>query len=76
MKINSIKSVFFAALILVSFSCFVYVNTAPIDSALSVETISRPVKSDDEKAEKQSKMPDLALAKSVLTIIQKFLPAK
>ncbi len=76
MKSKSLKSAFFASLILLSFTCFVYVNTMPIERALSVETMTRTSKSDDEKAEKNSKMPDLALVKSVLTIFQKFLPAK
>ena len=76
MKSKSLKSTFFALLILVSFTCFIYVNTTPIERALSVETITHTSKSDEEKAEKNSKMPDLALVKSVLTIFQKFLPAK
>ena len=76
MKNRTLKSAFFASLILLSMSCFIYVNTAPIERALSVESISKPTKSDDEKTEKDSKMPDLALVKGVLTIIQKFLPAK
>ena len=76
MKNKSLKSVLFASLVLMSLSCFVYINTVSIDRTLSVETVSRPVKSDEEKVEKQSKMPDLALVQGVLTIIQKFLPAK
>jgi hypothetical protein len=76
MKNKSLKSAFFASLMLLSFTCFVYVNTTPIERALSVETITQTSKSDEEKTEKNSKMPDLALVKSVLTIFQKFLPAK
>ena len=76
MKNKSFKSAFFASLMLLSFTCFVYVNTTPIERALSVETITQTSKSDEEKTEKNSKMPDLALVKSVLTIFQKFLPAK
>ena len=76
MKNNTLKSAFLASLILISATCFVYINTAPIERALSVETVSRPTKTDAEKAEQSSKMPDLALVKGVLNIIQKFLPAK
>ena len=76
MKNKPLKSAFFASLILLSLSCFVYVNTTPLERALSVETITHTTKSDEEKAEKNSKMPDLALVKCVLTIFQKFLPAK
>ena len=76
MKNRSLKSAFFASLILLSMTCFVYVNTAQIDRALSVETIARPTKLNEEKVEKASKMPDLALVKGILTIIQDFLPAK
>ncbi len=76
MKSKSLKSTFFASLILLSLTCFVYVNTMPIEGALSVEKMTHTLKSDEEKAEKNSKMPDLALVKSVLTIFQKFLPAK
>lgn len=76
MKNRTIKSAFFASLILVSISCFIYVNTASIDRALSVEIIDRPTKTDDSQVEKESKMPDLAFVKGVVMIIQKFLPAK
>lgn len=76
MKNRTIKSAFFASLILVSISCFIYVNTASIDRALNVEMIDRPTKTDDSQVEKESKMPDLAFVKGVVTIIQKFLPAK
>jgi hypothetical protein len=76
MKNKSVKSVFFASLILLSLSCFVYVNTVSLDRTLSVETVSQPIKTDEEKVEKESKMPDLALVKGILNIIQNFLPAK
>lgn len=78
MKERSIKSAFFASLILLSLTCFVYVNITPIEgtTGVYVETITQKAQSDEEKAEKSSKMPDLVLLKSVLTICQKFLPAK
>ena len=78
MKDRTIKSALFAALILLSLTCFVYVNTATIESAntLSVEKMTQTTRADEEKTEKNTKMPDLVLVKSVLTIFQKFLPAK
>ncbi len=76
MKNRSIKSAFLASLILLSLTCFVYVNTTPIERVLSVETITSSTKSDEDKVEKDSKMPDLVLVKNVLIIVEKFLPAK
>ena len=76
MKKGILKSTVFASLILISLTCFIYVNTACINRTLCVETITHPTKSDAEKAETDSKMPDLVLVKGVLTIIQNFLPAK
>jgi hypothetical protein len=76
MKNRTIKSVLFASLILLSISCFVYVNTASIDRALSVEMTTHSTKTDDVQVEKDSQMPDLAFVKGVVTILQKFLPAK
>ena len=76
MKSRTVKSAFFASLVLLSLTCFVYVNTTPIERAISAETISYSTKSDEDKLEKDSKMPDLVLVKTVLTIFQKFLPAK
>ena len=75
MKDRTIKSAFFAALFLLSLTCFVFVNTAPIEraSVLSVQQITQTTRSDEEKTEKNYKMPDLVLVKSVLTILQKFL---
>lgn len=76
MKNRTIKSVLFSSLILLSISCFVYVNTASIDRALSVEISTNSTKTDDARVEKNSQMPDLAFVKGVVTILQKFLPAK
>jgi hypothetical protein len=77
MKKRTIKAVLFALLITMSISSFVYVNTAPIERALSVEMLEQPVKTDNQETiDANSKMPDLTFVKGVLSIIQTFLPAK
>ena len=78
MKNRIMKSALSAALILLSLTCFVYVNTATIESesGLDVEKITQTAKTYEEKTEKNTKMPDLVLVKNILTIVQKFLPAK
>ncbi|MBL7818686.1 MAG: hypothetical protein JNL70_27040 [Saprospiraceae bacterium] len=76
MRSNAIKGAFFASLIILSMSCFIYVNSAPIDNALTVETMSRSTQSDEEKANKGTNMLDLALVKGIVNVVQKFLPAK
>ena len=76
MNHKTIKLALFAALLLVSLSCFVYINTTPIDRALSVETPIQPVKTGAVQEETNSKMPDLAFVKGVVNLLQRFLPAK
>ena len=76
MKSTSIKSALFAALVLVSLSCFIYVNTTSIDRALQVETRAKPSLEAAEEASRNAQMPDLTLFKSAVSIIQNFFPAK
>lgn len=76
MKSTSIKSVLFAALALISLSCFVYVNTTAIDRTLQVQGISQPSVETAKKMEKNAQMLDLTLFKGAITLIQTFFPAK
>jgi hypothetical protein len=73
MKSTSLKSAFFAALVLVSVGCFIYVNTSSIDRTLQVQGVT--IESAENEA-RNTKMPDLTLLKSAITLIQTFLPAK
>jgi hypothetical protein len=76
MKSTSIKSALFAALVLVSLSCFVYVNTTSIDRALQVEGITQPTVKAAKAASQNAQMPDLTLFKGVISLVQTFFPAK
>jgi hypothetical protein len=75
MTSTSLKSTLFAALVLVSVGCFLYVNTSSLNRTLQVEGATTAVES-AEKVEHNAKMPDLTLIKSAITLIQTFLPAK
>ena len=76
MKSTSVKNALFAALVLVSLSCFVYVNTAAVDRALQVEGVAQSAVLSAEKTPKSVQMADLALLKSAISLIQNFFPAK
>jgi hypothetical protein len=76
MKSTSLKSSLFAALVLVSLGCFIYVNTTSLDRTLQVEGITKPTVETAENVGKNAKMPDLTLVKSVLSLVQTFFPAK
>jgi hypothetical protein len=73
MKSTSLKSSLFVALVLVSVGCFIYVNTSSLDRTLQVQGVN--IES-AENVERNAKMPDLTLLKSVITLVQTFLPAK
>ena len=76
MKSTSVKSALFAALVLISLSCFIYVNTTSIDRALQVETPAKTSLEAAEEASRNAQMPDLTLFKRAVSIIQNFFPAK
>lgn len=76
MKSTSVKNALFAALALVSLSCFVYVNTTAVDRALQVEGVAQSTVLRAEKPPKTAQMTDLALLKSAISLVQKFFPAK
>ena len=76
MKSASIKSALFAALVLVSLSCFTYVNTTSIDRTLKTETSAKPCVEAAEEVSRNAQMPDLTLFKSAVFLIQNFFPAK
>lgn len=76
MKSTSLKTILFAALALVSLSCFIYVNTTSLDRTLQVQGASHPTVETVEEVGKNAKMPDLSLIKNVLTLVQTFFPAK
>ena len=76
MKSTSVKSALFAALALVSLSCFIYVNTTSIDRALQAEAPAKPSLEAAEEASRKAQMPDLTLLKRAVSIIQNFFPAK
>jgi hypothetical protein len=76
MKSASVKNALFAALALVSLSCFIYVNTTSIDRALQAEGVATSNVLKAEKPSKNAQMPDLTLFKSAISLIQNFFPAK
>ena len=76
MKSTSIKSALFAALVLISLSCFIYVNTTSIDRTLQVETPAKPSVEAAEEVSRNAQMPDLTLFKGAVFLIQNFFPAK
>ncbi len=76
MKSTSVKNALFAALVLVSLSCFVYVNTTAVDRALQVEGVAPSAVLRAEKSPKTAQMTDLALLKSAISLVQKFFPAR
>ena len=76
MKSTSVKNALFIALAFVSLSCFVYVNTTAVDRALQVEGVAQSAVLKAEKTPKNAQMPDLALFKSAISLIQNFFPAK
>jgi hypothetical protein len=76
MKSSSLKSVLFAALALVSLSCFIYVNTTSLDRTLQVESANPSTVDVVEEVEHKAKMPDLTLMKNVWVLVQTFFPAK
>jgi hypothetical protein len=76
MKSTSLKSTLFGALVLLSLSCFIYVNTTSLDRTLQVEGVAQPTVETAEKVGQNAKMPDLTLLKNVLTLFQTFFPAK
>ena len=74
---TSLKSALFAALVLVSLSCFIYVNTSSTDRTLHAEGVAQPTPVETaEKVGKNAKMSDLTLVKHAVTMIQTFFPAK
>ncbi len=75
MKSTSLQSTLFAALVFISLSCFIYVNTTSLDRTLQVES-AQPTIETAKKVGQNAKMPDLTLVKGVLTLIQTFFPAK
>jgi hypothetical protein len=76
MKSTSPSRLSFAALIIVSFGCFIYVNTTSLDRTLQVQGMHEPTVESVEKVSQNAKMPDLTLFKNVVVLIQKFLTAK
>ena len=76
MKSTSIKTVLFAALVLISLSCFIYVNTTSVDRALQAEGVTTSTVLNAENKAKNAQMTDLALFKSAISLIQNFFPAK
>lgn len=76
MKSTSVKNALFAALVLVSLSCFIYVNTTAVNRALQVEVVAQSAVLKAEKTPKSVQMADLALLKSAISLIQNFFPAK
>ncbi len=72
MTSTTIKKGLFAALALVSLSCFIYVNTSSLDRTLQVESVEQAA----EQVSQNVKMPDLTFFKSAIALIQTFFPAK
>jgi hypothetical protein len=72
MRRSNSKSVFAILLLVVSFACFLYVNTATIAETNTVQTnltvVNNPVK--------ETKMPDLKIITYVFDLIGRFMTAK
>lgn len=75
MKNNNAKSALIVCLILLSTTCFLYVNTSSFEPNKNI-VVDISVKSEQREALKDAKMPDLKLVKTTLKIIGKFLTAK
>lgn len=75
MKNNNAKSALIVCLILLSATCFLYVNTSSFEPNKNI-VVDVTVKSEQREALKDAKMPDLKLVKTTLTIVRKFLTAK
>ena len=72
MRVSNLKPVFVIAILVVSFNCFIYVNTAPTaDVSMSQTTLKV-----ENVPVKETRMPDLKLVKSVVDLIGKFMTAK
>ena len=76
MKSTTVKSALFATLVLVSLSCFIYVNTTPIDRALQVETTAKSSVQTAEEVGRSTQMLDLTLFKGAISLVLTFFPAK
>jgi hypothetical protein len=72
MRVNTIKSAFAAILLVFSFVCFIYVNTATVTEPATAQTNLEL----NKVAAKDTRMPDLKLVKSVVDLIGKFMTAK
>ena len=75
MKNNNAKSALIVCLILLSATCFLYVNTSSFEPNKNI-VVDISVKSEQREALKDAKMPDLKLVKTTLEIVRKFLTAK
>lgn len=76
MKSTTVKSALFAALVLTSLSCFIYVNTTPIDRTLQVETTVKSSVENAEEVTQNAQMLDLILFKGAVSLVKTFFPAK
>lgn len=74
MKNKTIKSALFSSIILISATCFIYVNVATTSG--NKTNLNEPAVSIENTVVKDSKMPDLKLIKSVVDILGKFTTAK
>jgi hypothetical protein len=72
MRRCNLKSAFAIILLVVSFACFLYVNTATIAETSAVQTNltvrNTPVK--------ETKMPDLKIITSIVDLVGRFMTAK
>jgi hypothetical protein len=68
MRRYNVKSSFTIILLVVSFTCFLYVNTATIAETNNLTVSNTTVK--------ETKMPDLVIITSVVDLISRFMTAK
>jgi hypothetical protein len=76
MKSEKLKSALLVCLTLISLSCFVFVNTTSVNSALSVDVKTVSTTTAEAEADEARTNWDLTLIKNAVVVIQKFLPAK
>ena len=75
MNYKSIKSGLISALLVVSCSCFVYVNIASVaDTDLKVAA-KMEEKAPIDEASNPFKLLDLTFVKGLIAVVQKFMPA-
>ena len=72
MKKNPSTSAFIAVVLIMSLASFIYVNFA----TSHIDYVSIQTQKEQIEQKEDSKLPDLKFVKTVLNVVEKFLPAK